>query len=66
MKSFRRLVWRRTQAPKRTARRRQSTEVTPVMNALREDIPSEVIDLSRDPIPAAPFGYGKGPSIRRG
>ena len=51
MKSFRKMVLKRDSAPKRGTRRRHKDDVTPVMDGLRDDIPSEVIDVTRVPVP---------------
>lgn len=65
MKSFRQLVLRRTRAPKQAVRQRDgsgtparvaavsSAGLPPVANAMRIDIPSEVIDLRITPLPAS-------------
>ena len=66
MNAFRRLVLRRTQAPKRSVRRPRTEDVTPVVNDLRVDIPCEVIDLSRTSIRGSSQGKsGRQPSWRR-
>ncbi|MCG8417363.1 MAG: hypothetical protein MJE77_05400 [Proteobacteria bacterium] len=54
MKTLRRLVRKRTEAPRRKRRdRTHGSDIQPVMNTLRDDLPSEVIELGNGPFEAA-------------